>query len=263
MEEKDFLTLRSLINRIHVGKIHLFFFSSATFKYEWYSVSECLTLLILRSVSRVGEKNLVMVVKFRFIWERILNKVFRLICTLLCYARHSVSMYVCIIKRESGEIGFSLDLHFLDKTLINLFKLFMLMLNASCGLSEQVFGSLVGHFDATFVWSGLHVDPVELAVLVLHLGAHVDGHVAQVAHHRAHLLHVLLHLLLAVVVRDPAKGRAGERASYTGRKKLGGGGGKKLSPHKLPNPSWSHPSSLVSSSYLHTSIPTGLLNLQA
>ena len=49
----------------------------------------------------------------------------------------------------------------------------------------------------------LQVDPVELLVLVLHLGAHVGRHVPEVADHRAHLLHVLLHLLLAVVVGDP------------------------------------------------------------
>lgn len=48
----------------------------------------------------------------------------------------------------------------------------------------------------------LAIDPVDLAVLVLQLAAHVDRHVPEVADHRVHLAHVLLHLGLARVVRD-------------------------------------------------------------
>lgn len=50
----------------------------------------------------------------------------------------------------------------------------------------------------------LEIDTVDLPVLVLQLGAHVDGHVAQVAYHGVHLADILLHLVLAGVVRDAA-----------------------------------------------------------
>lgn len=39
-------------------------------------------------------------------------------------------------------------------------------------------------------------------VLILDLGAHVDGHVPQVADHAAHLAEILVHLVLARIVRD-------------------------------------------------------------
>lgn len=48
----------------------------------------------------------------------------------------------------------------------------------------------------------LAIDPVDLAILILELTAHVDGHVPQVTDHRVHLAHVLLHLGLARVVCD-------------------------------------------------------------
>lgn len=52
-------------------------------------------------------------------------------------------------------------------------------------------------------WAHLEVYPVQLPVLVLHLRAHVLGHVSEVSNHGGHLLHVLLHLLFPVVVGDP------------------------------------------------------------
>lgn len=51
--------------------------------------------------------------------------------------------------------------------------------------------------------SYLPVDAVDLSVLVLELGAHINRHVAQVADHGVHLAHVVLHLILARVVRYP------------------------------------------------------------
>lgn len=47
----------------------------------------------------------------------------------------------------------------------------------------------------------LAIDPVDLAILILELAAHVDGHVPEIADHRVDLAHVLLHLVLARVVR--------------------------------------------------------------
>lgn len=50
----------------------------------------------------------------------------------------------------------------------------------------------------------LAIDPVDLAILILELAAHVDGHVPEIADHRVDLAHVLLHLVFARVVRDLA-----------------------------------------------------------
>lgn len=49
----------------------------------------------------------------------------------------------------------------------------------------------------------LAVDAVDLTVLVLELGAHVECHIAQVADHSVHLAHVLFHLVLACIIRYP------------------------------------------------------------
>ena len=70
-------------------------------------------------------------------------------------------------------------------------------------LFEKVGSFFIGHLDAGLVGLRLLVDPVQLVVLPADLGAHVVGHVPEVAHHGADLLHVVLHLLLAVVVGDP------------------------------------------------------------
>lgn len=48
----------------------------------------------------------------------------------------------------------------------------------------------------------LEVDAIDLPVLVLQLGAHINRHVAQITNHRVHLAHIILHLHLAIVVRD-------------------------------------------------------------
>lgn len=47
----------------------------------------------------------------------------------------------------------------------------------------------------------LAIDPVDLAILILELAAHVDGHVPEIADHRVDLAHVLLHLVFARVIR--------------------------------------------------------------
>ena len=54
----------------------------------------------------------------------------------------------------------------------------------------------------------LHVDPVDLVVLLRDLVAHVRGHGLEVAQDAPHGLHVLLHLVLAGVVVDPVDVRA-------------------------------------------------------
>jgi len=51
-------------------------------------------------------------------------------------------------------------------------------------------------------WTHLHVYSVELSVLVAHLGTHIYGHVAQIAHHARHLHNVFVHFVFASVVGD-------------------------------------------------------------
>lgn len=58
----------------------------------------------------------------------------------------------------------------------------------------------------------LAIDPVDLAILILELAAHVDGHVPEIADHRVDLAHVILHLVFARVVRDLADVAAGDTA---------------------------------------------------
>lgn len=50
----------------------------------------------------------------------------------------------------------------------------------------------------------LEIDTVDLSVLVLQLGAHVNGHVTQITYHGVHLLHVVFHLVFTGIVRYPS-----------------------------------------------------------
>lgn len=59
----------------------------------------------------------------------------------------------------------------------------------------------------------LAIDSVDLSVLVLQLGAHIERHVSQITDHRVHLAHVLLHLIFPGVVRDPARGMRGMKVT--------------------------------------------------
>lgn len=71
----------------------------------------------------------------------------------------------------------------------------------------RVFLGGVGHIQHEQITSrdqkrpDLAIDPVDLAILILELAAHVDGHVPQVADHRVDLSHVVLHLVFSRVVR--------------------------------------------------------------
>lgn len=53
--------------------------------------------------------------------------------------------------------------------------------------------------------SYLAVDAVDLAVLVLQFGAHVERHVAKITDHSIHLSHVLFHFILASVICYPGQ----------------------------------------------------------
>jgi hypothetical protein len=48
----------------------------------------------------------------------------------------------------------------------------------------------------------LAADAFDLLILVADLGAHVNGHISQIANHAAHLHQVLVHLVFARVIRD-------------------------------------------------------------
>ncbi|CAD0203873.1 unnamed protein product [Chrysodeixis includens] len=71
-------------------------------------------------------------------------------------------------------------------------------------LLEELVRALVRQSYPRFVRFALAVDAVDLAVLVLQLGAHVERHVAQVTDHRVHLAHVLFHLVFTGVVCYPS-----------------------------------------------------------
>lgn len=58
------------------------------------------------------------------------------------------------------------------------------------------------------IWKGyrdgehyLAIDSIDLPILVLQLGSHVESHISQIADHCVHLTHILLHLIFTSIVR--------------------------------------------------------------
>lgn len=70
-------------------------------------------------------------------------------------------------------------------------------------------GNVVSKFDCSLLISSLSIDylsiySVDLIILIFQFGAHVNGHIPQIANHRIHLAHIVFHFVFARIFCDSA-----------------------------------------------------------